>query len=99
VPVNVAPGLLYLTGQLDPTPVTTKHEKRLYDTPLFAVSYGSFQGRPLYILTTQSGGTRVRKLHIPNARGHDTSVLCQPILYNGALCLGSRQRWPSRRTA
>jgi hypothetical protein len=25
-------------------PVTTKHEKRLYANPLFAVSYGSFQG-------------------------------------------------------
>jgi hypothetical protein len=34
-------------GQHDQTPVTTKHEKRLYANPLFAVSYGSFQGRPL----------------------------------------------------
>jgi hypothetical protein len=24
--------------------VTTKHEKRLYANPLFAMSYGSFQG-------------------------------------------------------
>ena len=38
---------LLLTGQHDRTPVTTKHEKRLYANPLFAVSYGSFQGRPL----------------------------------------------------
>jgi hypothetical protein len=28
--------------------VTTKHEKRLYANPLFAVSYGSFQGRPFH---------------------------------------------------
>jgi hypothetical protein len=33
-------------GQHDRTPVTTKHEKRLYAHPLFAVSYDSFQGRP-----------------------------------------------------
>jgi hypothetical protein len=37
-----------LTGQHDRTPVTTKHEKRLYANPLFAVSYASFQGRPLH---------------------------------------------------
>jgi hypothetical protein len=36
------------TGQHDRTPVTTKHEKRFYAKPLFAVSYGSFQGRPLH---------------------------------------------------
>ena len=30
--------------------VTTKYEKRLYANPLFAVSYGSFQGRPLHVL-------------------------------------------------
>jgi hypothetical protein len=36
-----------LKGQHHRTPVTTKHEKRLYANPLFAVSYGSFQGRPL----------------------------------------------------
>jgi hypothetical protein len=36
------------SGQHDRTPVTTKHEKRLYANPLFAVSYGSFQGRPFH---------------------------------------------------
>ena len=36
------------TGQHDRTPVTTKHEKRIYANLLFAVSYGSFQGRPLH---------------------------------------------------
>jgi hypothetical protein len=34
------------SGQHDRTPVTTKHEKKLYANSLFAVSYGSFQGRP-----------------------------------------------------
>jgi hypothetical protein len=29
---------LLITGQHDRTPVTTKHEKRLYFNPLFAVS-------------------------------------------------------------
>jgi hypothetical protein len=37
---------LLQSGQHDRTPVTTKHEKRLYANPLFAASYGSFQGRP-----------------------------------------------------
>jgi hypothetical protein len=37
-------------GQHDRTPVTTKHEKRLYANPLFAVNYGSFQGRPFHKL-------------------------------------------------
>jgi hypothetical protein len=36
---------LMLTGQHEQTPVTTKHEKNLYISLLFAVSYGSFQGR------------------------------------------------------
>jgi hypothetical protein len=36
------------SGQHDRTPVTTKHEKRLYANRLFAVSYGSFQGRPFH---------------------------------------------------
>jgi len=39
-------GQLSKSGQHDRTPVTTKHEKRLCANPLFAVSYGSFQGRP-----------------------------------------------------
>jgi len=30
----------------DRTPVTTRHEKSFYANRLFAVSYGSFQGRP-----------------------------------------------------
>ncbi len=33
------------SGQHDRTPVTTKHEKRLYANPLFAVSCRSFLGR------------------------------------------------------
>jgi hypothetical protein len=41
-------GQLLLPGQHDRTPVTTKHEKRLYANLLFAVSYGSSQGRPLH---------------------------------------------------
>jgi hypothetical protein len=36
--------VLFLTGQHDRTPVTTKHEKEALRQPLFAVSYGSFQG-------------------------------------------------------
>ena len=39
-----------LTGQHDRNPVTTKHEKRLYANSLFAVSYGSFQGRPIALI-------------------------------------------------
>jgi hypothetical protein len=31
--------------------VTTKHGKRLYANPLFAVSYGSFLRGPLHVLT------------------------------------------------
>ena len=38
---------LTLTGQHDRNPVTTKHEKRSHANHLFAVSYGSFLGRPL----------------------------------------------------
>jgi len=35
------------------SPVITKHEKKLYANPLFAVSYGSFQGRPFRSLTSR----------------------------------------------
>jgi hypothetical protein len=36
---------LMLTGQHDPNPVTTKHEKRFLASHQFSMSYGSFQGR------------------------------------------------------
>src|SRR5580693_8901068 len=42
----VIPSQLSKSGKHDRTPVTTKHEKRLYANPLFAVSYSSFQRRP-----------------------------------------------------
>jgi|SRR5579863_2357330 hypothetical protein len=40
-------------GQHDRTPVTTKHEKRLYANHLFAISYGSFQGSLAQIFITR----------------------------------------------
>jgi len=46
-------------GQHDRNPVTTKHEKRSHANHLFAVSYGSFQGRPFRSLR---GGERNRDI-------------------------------------
>jgi hypothetical protein len=51
--VNAAISQLTKPGQHDRSPVTTKHEKRLYANSLFAVSYGSFQGRPYHKLPSR----------------------------------------------
>src|SRR5271154_4484957 len=65
-------GQLLLSGQHDRTPVTTKHEKRLYANPLFAMSYGSFQGRPL----RQTGGVQSAQERAAQRREQERSHRC-----------------------